>query len=401
MVDLSAFCQHFYASRYLPLVYYEQDTPIYSAGFPDNTPLYRSVKHILLSASTNPAVYTAPDTGIYGMIRLKETNGYFLLGPAYSGIITQDTIRSYMALNAVPKEKESAVAQFLCAVPHYSYNRFLNLLIFLHLILNGEEVPVTENFGIMNQAMEDEIASRHARETYLARENGRQHGTYFFEKQLLEYVRSGNVSRTRQFLQYTVTKQPLNEGKLADDPLRQAKNLFIGHVTMIGKDGAIPGGMDIEQTYQLIDTYIQECEHIQSLDAIKKLQFNMIIDFTGRVAQSKMPDGVTGEIYACMQYIDSRLNEMLTIQDIADYIGKSRTYTAQKFKQETGKTVGEYITGCRMREAKSLLKYTDKSISEISEYLHFSSQPYFQSVFKQFYGVTPAKYRSNQKVHSF
>ena len=91
----------------------------------------------------------------------------------------------------------------------------------------------------------------------------------------------------RQFLEDTITRQPLTEGKLADNPLRQAKNLFIGNVSMIGKEGAIPGGMDIEQTYQLIDTYIQECERIQSLDAIKKLQFNMIIDFTSRVAQAK------------------------------------------------------------------------------------------------------------------
>ncbi|MCM1223446.1 MAG: helix-turn-helix transcriptional regulator, partial [Lachnospiraceae bacterium] len=57
------------------------------------------------------------------------------------------------------------------------------------------------------------------------------------------------------------------------------------------------------------------------------------------------------------------------------------------------KSVGEYVTECRMREAKMLLKYTDKSLAEISEYLHFSSQPYFQNVFKNMYGVTPAKYR--------
>jgi len=147
------------------------------------------------------------------------------------------------------------VAQFLCAVPRYSFNRFLNLLVFLHLILNGEEVSIAENFGI-NRSIENEIAARHTNETYLAREGRQQHGTYFFEKQMLEYVRSGGVNRIRRFLQDTVTHQPLTEGKLADNPLRQAKNLFIGNVTMIGKDGAIPGGMDIEQAYQLIDTYI-------------------------------------------------------------------------------------------------------------------------------------------------
>lgn len=59
------------------------------------------------------------------------------------------------------------------------------------------------------------------------------------------------------------------EGKLAETPLRQAKNLFIGLITMIGKFAAIPGGMDIEETYHLIDTYIQECEKLQTEEAVK------------------------------------------------------------------------------------------------------------------------------------
>ena len=183
------------------------------------------------------------------------------------------------------------------------------------------------------------------------------------------------------------------EGTLADTPLRQAKNIFLGTVTMVGKSGAIPGGMDIEQTYQLIDTYIQECERLQSLDAVKSLQFNMLIDFTSRVQQSKLPEGVSDEIFACIQYVGTHLTESITVTEVAAYIGKSRAYLAEKFKRETGKTVGEYITECRMREAKSLLKYTNMSLTEISDYLHFSSQPYFQNVFKKAFGISPAKFR--------
>ena len=94
-----------------------------------------------------------------------------------------------------------------------------------------------------------------------------------------------------------------------------------------------------------------------------------------------------------MQYISIHLSESISVQDVADHIGKSRAYTTAKFKRETGKTINEYMTDCRMREAKTLLRYTNKTIAEISDYLHFSSQPYFQRVFKKYYGITPAKYR--------
>ena len=50
----------------------------------------------------------------------------------------------------------------------------------------------------------------------------------------------------------------------------------------------------------------------------------------------------------------------------------------------------------KLEEAKSLLTYTDKTVSEISEYLCFSTQSYFQNVFKSKYGMTPKEYRKTQ-----
>ncbi|WP_081674142.1 helix-turn-helix domain-containing protein [Butyrivibrio sp. VCD2006] len=49
-----------------------------------------------------------------------------------------------------------------------------------------------------------------------------------------------------------------------------------------------------------------------------------------------------------------------------------------------------------MEEAKSLLHHSDRTISEISEYLCFSSQSYFQNVFKAKYGMTPKEFRQSK-----
>lgn len=59
-------------------------------------------------------------------------------------------------------------------------------------------------------------------------------------------------------------------------------------------------------------------------------------------------------------------------------------------------SVNDYITLRRMKEAASLLRYTDKSLGEISSYLCFSSQSYFQNVFKKHYGITPLQYRNQR-----
>ena len=95
---------------------------------------------------------------------------------------------------------------------------------------------------------------------------------------MLALIKNGESDKLNAFLLAAANTSNTREGKLAETPLRQAKNLFIGLITMVGKFAAIPGGMDIEQTYQLIDTYIQECEKLQTEEAVKNLQYNMPID---------------------------------------------------------------------------------------------------------------------------
>ena len=199
--------------------------------------------------------------------------------------------------------------------------------------------------------------------------------------------------RLRDFLLLASQRETLNEGRLADDALRQTKNIFIGTVTMVGKDGAIPGGMDEEQAYQLIDTYIQECEPLTSVNAVMNLQFNMVIDFTARTGQAKVPEGISSEVYRCMRFISNHVSEGVRVDDVAAEIDRSRAYTTARFRSETGMSISEYATACRVREAKGLLRHSSLSLAQISSLLHFSSQPHFQTVFKRACGVTPLQYR--------
>ena len=168
-------------------------------------------------------------------------------------------------------------------------------------------------------------------------------------------------------------------------------------MSCVGKFSAIPGGMDVEETYQLIDAYTRECERLKSVDAIRNLQFNMLIDFAARVAAGQLPDNISPLVYSCVQFISSRVNEPISLMDVVAFSGISRAGLCGRFKKETGYSIGEYIIMCRIREAKDLLRYTDKSIAEISSYLCFSSQSYFQSLFKKEAGLTPYQYRRSRR----
>ena len=162
--------------------------------------------------------------------------------------------------------------------------------------------------------------------------------------------------------------------------------------------GAIPGGVDVEKTYQLTDYYIQECEQMQSIEKINQLQYLMLLDFCQRSGESRIPEGISPDVYKCMTFIREHTNESISNEDAAAHVNRSSSYMMKHFKSELGIQMGAYIMRCKLEEAKSLLTYSEKSLAEISNYLCFSSQSYFQNVFKKQYGLTPLQYRKQTKA---
>ena len=65
----------------------------------------------------------------------------------------------------------------------------------------------------------------------------------------------------------------------------------------------------MEQAYQLADVYIRECEKLQNISHIETLSYSMLIDFTERVSQNKIPQGMSLEIFECIQFITHHINE--------------------------------------------------------------------------------------------
>jgi Transcriptional regulator containing an amidase domain and an AraC-type DNA-binding HTH domain len=65
------------------------------------------------------------------------------------------------------------------------------------------------------------------------------------------------------------------------------------------------------------------------------------------------------------------------------------------FKKEKGITISDYIRNTKIEASKVLLQYYDLSVTEIAEYLAFSSPSHFIKIFKNNTGFTPEIYRKN------
>ena len=96
-----------------------------------------------------------------------------------------------------------------------------------------------------------------------------------------------------------------------------------------------------------------------------------------------------------LQYIKRHHSQSITLDDICRNFGCSRSYVSHLFKKSTGMSFREYLTQLRIEDAKSLLKYSSLTITEISLSVGFGDSTYFSNVFKTKVGVSPSAYRKS------
>ena len=89
-----------------------------------------------------------------------------------------------------------------------------------------------------------------------------------------------------------------------------------------------------------------------------------------------------------VELMRSSLCEKLTIDGMAKQLHVSPTVLKSAFTRIAGKGVIEYFTEMKISEARRLIG-EGKSLSYVSDYLGFSSQCYFSTVYKRVLGVSP------------
>ena len=202
-------------------------------------------------------------------------------------------------------------------------------------------------------------------------------------------VRKGDSMALQKWLS---TAPAIRGGVVANDQLRQRKNLFIVTVTLACR-AAIQGGLSVDDAFTLSDSYIQQCELMQSPERITNLQYRMLLDYTERVERLRRGKAPSKLALDVANYVQRHISEAVSAEAIAHALYISRPYLSKKFKEETGENLTDFVRKEKTEEAKRLLRYSDKSLTAIGSYLGFSSPGHFSRVFKKYTGNSPRAYR--------
>lgn len=97
-----------------------------------------------------------------------------------------------------------------------------------------------------------------------------------------------------------------------------------------------------------------------------------------------------------LQFIQFNYNRNIQVADIANYIGITRSYLFNIFKQNLNMAPKEYLLHCRMDKAKQLLVESSDTISDIAQYIGYNDPFTFSRMFHNMTGMSPSEYRRRQ-----
>ena len=84
----------------------------------------------------------------------------------------------------------------------------------------------------------------------------------------------------------------------------------------------------------------------------------------------------------------------VTLSGLAEFFNYSERQIQRIIKKSTGSSFSENIQKLKMKHAAQLLMDPDRPVSSIADELGYSDVGNFRNVFRKFYGMSPAEYRS-------
>ncbi|MBU2963448.1 AraC family transcriptional regulator [Citreicella sp. C3M06] len=128
---------------------------------------------------------------------------------------------------------------------------------------------------------------------------------------------------------------------------------------------------------------------------LRELCYAVLTGEAGRSARRAY--GVGNEVARAIAYLSTRLNEPVTIDDMAVQVGMSRAVLHRKFKQATTMSPIQFVKSMRLNKAAMKIA-AGMSVSEAALDVGYVSPSQFSREFKRLYGQSPRQWSHAQHL---
>lgn len=405
MEKLKEICQVYYNCEFIPLYLYENDVlldtwPGRAAHVPPPEAILEELRERIQDSGRIAAFCYTQSHAAYFMIRLEQCRAA-VGGPILSIACSKPLLSVLYREYGIKPEEKTEFDEFVQQIPTMTPTALIWKASLLLYCLTGQFHNDVLTDALLDAASlpqtREQASAKRTQTLFDVRDQENYNNSYELESILERFVMSGDVEGYRHFLN---NMPPYHPGQVADDSLRAMKNYGITSISLVSRK-AMEAGLPRETAYALLDSYITTMERLSGIQEVSLLISQAVLDYITRVKKCRVENvpedcGYNRLLQKCINYVHQNLNRHISIQDVADHVNLSRSYLSTTFKKYMGISLNHYILEAKLEEACSLLKYTNKSITEISNYLCFSSQSHFQSAFKKKYEITPLQYRMEQ-----
>lgn len=103
----------------------------------------------------------------------------------------------------------------------------------------------------------------------------------------------------------------------------------------------------------------------------------------------------TSHFHRVLAFIRTRLDQTITVDQLAREVGMSASHFSRVFKETMGSTPMQYVLAYRIEQAAKLMSDPARPLGHVALECGFADQAHFSRSFKQVTGQTPRKYRAN------
>lgn len=211
--------------------------------------------------------------------------------------------------------------------------------------------------------------------------------TESYEKKLLYIVSHG---LTEELDKLEASRKQM--GNFGSTFLRTYKNNLIVLNALLYR-AAKSGGLDSATASSLNEYYARKIESSNTVEQLSELAIAQ--KYCEIVKEAKSVSVEDPTIRRVKKYVAYKLYGKIEAEDISEDLNVSKSYLSRKFKTCMNMSVPQYVNLMKIEEAKKLILFSDKTLSEISNLLSFSSQSYFQQIFKKIVGKTPNEFKKD------
>ncbi|MEO6455400.1 MAG: AraC family transcriptional regulator [Ginsengibacter sp.] len=104
------------------------------------------------------------------------------------------------------------------------------------------------------------------------------------------------------------------------------------------------------------------------------------------------------EIDRAIDFLSTRIDQTLTLEEIAGFVNLSASHFSYLFKKKTGFSPIEYFNHLKVQKACQYLLFTNLRMKEISLELGISDPYYFSRMFTKVMGIPPSEYKV-KRIH--